>query len=143
MQIRPFQSSDESAVIDLWRKCDLVRPWNDPTKDIRRKVAVRPDLFLVGLVDGEVVATVMAGCEGHRGWINYLAVSPEHQRKGYGRQMMAEAEQLLQRLGCPKINLLVRNTNRAVIEFYECMGYAVDELVSLGKRMEQEGKSTT
>ncbi|MGD0649765.1 MAG: GNAT family acetyltransferase [Verrucomicrobiia bacterium] len=143
MHIRPFQPSDESAVIDLWRKCDLVQPWNDPKKDIHRKLAVHPDLFLVGLVDGELVATVMAGYEGHRGWINYLAVSPEHRRKGYGRQMMVEAEQLLRDLQCPKINLLARNTNRTVIEFYQRIGYSVDEVVSLGKRLEQDDKSTT
>ena len=138
MQIRPFQLSDESAVIELWRTCDLVKPWNDPHKDIRRKLAVNPELFLVGLVDGAIVATVMAGYEGHRGWINYLAVSPNHQRKGYGREMMKEAERLLRRIGCPKINLQVRTANRAVIEFYRHIGYSVDEVVSLGKRLERD-----
>jgi ribosomal protein S18 acetylase RimI-like enzyme len=142
IEIRPFQISDESAVIDLWRNCDLVKPWNDPKKDIRRKLAVHPDLFLVGLADGQLVATVMAGYEGHRGWINYLAVSSEHRRKGYGRRMMVEAELLLRRLGCPKINLQVRNTNQAVIEFYRSIGYSVDEVVSLGKRLERDDRGT-
>ena len=70
MDIRPFESDDEAAVIALRERCGLTRPWNDPRKDIRRKLAVRPDLFLVGLSDSEIVATVMAGYEGHRGWIN-------------------------------------------------------------------------
>jgi len=135
MRIRAYQAADESAVIALWRECDLVRPWNDPRKDIQRKLTEHPELFLVGLIEEEQVATVMAGYEGHRGWINYLAVSPAYRRRGYGRQMMAEAEQLLRNLHCPKINLQVRTSNRSVIEFYQRLGYAVDEVVSLGKRL--------
>ena len=72
MQIRPFQLQDEEAVVSLWRKCDLVRPWNDPHKDIQRKLAVRPDLFLVGVLDGQVAASVIAGYEGHRGWLQSI-----------------------------------------------------------------------
>ena len=75
--IRVFQVRDEDRVVDLWKACGLLRPWNDPRKDIARKLKVQPELFLVGLEDAEIVATVMAGYEGHRGWINYLAVSPE------------------------------------------------------------------
>jgi ribosomal protein S18 acetylase RimI-like enzyme len=133
--VRPFELPDEPAVIALWERCGLTRPWNDPRKDIRRKLDVRPELFLVGLVEGIVVASVMAGYEGHRGWINYLAVLPEHQGKGLGRVMMAEAEQRLRDAGCPKINLQVRSTNTAVIEFYRRLGYSVDDVVSMGKRL--------
>ena len=111
MLIRPFQSSDEPAVIELWHRCDLVRPWNDPAKDIARKLLVRPDLFLVGLIDDRIVASAMAGYDGHRGWINYLAVDPDHRRKNLARQMMSEAERLLRLAGCPKINLQIRSTN--------------------------------
>jgi ribosomal protein S18 acetylase RimI-like enzyme len=135
MLIRPFQPSDESAVIDLWQRCGLVRPWNDPKKDIARKMLVRPDLFLVGLIDDAIVATAMAGYEGHRGWINYLAVAPEHRRAGLARQLMQEAERLLLVEGCPKINLQIRSTNAEVIEFYRRIGYAVDDVVSMGKRL--------
>lgn len=138
MQIRPFQQADESAVIDLWRKCELLRPGNSPAKDIRRKLSVNPELFLVGTLDGEIIATVMAGYEGHRGWINYLAVHPTHRLNGYGRQMMAEAEKLLRAFGCPKINLQVRTSNRAVLAFYQRIGYRTDEVVSLGKRLEHD-----
>src|SRR5512137_1141949 len=95
MQIRPFRLKDEELVVALWRQCDLLRPWNDPHKDMRRKLRVRPDLFLVGVLDGQIVATAMAGYEGHRGWLNYVAVAPEHRRLGLGRAIMKEAERLL------------------------------------------------
>ena len=140
MQIRPFQPEDEEAVISLWRRCDLLRPWNDPRKDIQRKMSVRPDLFLVGLLDGQVVACVMAGYEGHRGWLNYLAVAPEHQRHGLARAIVAEAERLLREAGCPKINLQIRTSNHGVLQFYQRLGYSIDEVVSLGKRLESDEK---
>ena len=138
MQIRPFEPADEPAVIALWRQCDLVRPWNDPHRDIQRKLAVRPDLFLVGLVEERIVACVMAGYEGHRGWLNYLAVAPEFRRQGLARAIVAEAERLLRAEGCPKINLQVRTTNAAVVEFYQRLGYTVDPVVNLGKRLETD-----
>lgn len=138
MHIRPFDPTDEEAVVSLWRRCDLVRPWNDPHKDIHRKLRVRPDMFLVGEVDGRVVATVMAGFEGHRGWMNYLAVDPSHRRKGLARGMVAAAETLLRESGCPKVNLQVRASNSDVIAFYRRLGYSVDEVVSMGKRLERD-----
>lgn len=136
MQIRSFQDSDEKAVIALWEQCALVTPLNDPSDDISRKLQVNPELFLVGVIDGQVVATVMAGYEGHRGWINYLAVAPRMQRQGLGRQMMAAAEERLRAAGCPKVNLLVRSTNQYVLGFYAALGYVRDEVVSMGKRLE-------
>ena len=140
MQIRSFQPEDEEAVISLWRQCDLLRPWNDPRKDIRRKMEVRPDLFLVGLLDGQVVACVMAGYEGHRGWLNYLAVAPGHQRHGLARAIVAEAERLLREAGCPKINLQIRTSNHGVVQFYQHLGYSIDEVLSMGKRLESDEK---
>jgi len=104
IEIRTFELTDESAVIALWMRCGLTRPWNDPKKDIERKLCVQRHLFLVGTIGQELIATVMAGYEGHRGWINYLAVAPQYQRQGIGRLMMLEAEQLLVEAGCPKIN---------------------------------------
>lgn len=141
MQIRPFQPRDEPAVIALWEQCGLTRPWNDPRKDIARKVAVQPELFLVGLVDGRIMATVMAGYEGHRGWVNYLAVAPEHRSRGFGQALMAEVERLLLERGCPKVCLLVRTSNTPVLEFYRSLGYAQDEAVSLGKRLIDDAKN--
>ena len=133
--IRPYQASDEAYVIELWQRCKLVVPWNDPKQDILRKVAFQPHLFWVGTMDAVIVATVMAGYEGHRGWINYLAVAPEYQRRGIGRRMLHVAEDELRKLGCPKINLQVRSSNRDVIAFYERLGFALDDVVSLGKRL--------
>lgn len=138
LTIRPFRSEDETAVIRLWFRCDLVRPWNNPKRDIERKQAHSPELFLVGELEGEVVATVMAGYEGHRGWINYLAVDPGLRRNGLGREMMEAAEDLLRRAGAPKINLQVRFQNRDVIDFYEAIGYKVDKSTSMGKRLEPD-----
>ena len=135
MNIKPYQPENQTSVIHLWQACHLVVPWNDPVKDIQRKILVDPDLFLVGEVSGDIVATVMGGYEGHRGWINYLAVSPEHQRKGYARIIMQAVEVLIQKKGCPKINLQVRGTNSDVIKFYQAIGYDVDNTVGLGKRL--------
>jgi len=135
MEIREFASGDEKATVDLWSKCDLIRPQNDPRKDIARKLTVRPDLFLVGLLEGRIVACVMAGYEGHRGWLNYLAVDPEYRRRGLGREMVTEAERRLKAAGCPKVNLQVRRSNVGAIDFYRRLGYDVDDVVSMGKRL--------
>jgi ribosomal protein S18 acetylase RimI-like enzyme len=135
MEIRPFKPEDEAALVALWEACGLTRPWNDPHKDIARKLAVQPELFLVGIVDGAVVASVMAGYEGHRGWVNYLAVSPRLRGKGFGRTLMQHVERALTERGCPKLNLQVRRSNREAVEFYRHLGYAEDESVSLGKRL--------
>jgi len=129
--IRTYQVKDQMRVIALWRQCGLVVPQNDPEVDIASKMAWQPELFFVGDADGEIVATAMAGYEGHRGWINYLAVARKCQRLGYGRAIMDHAH----RLGCPKINLQVRSTNREVIRFYERLGFREDEVVSMGKRL--------
>jgi ribosomal protein S18 acetylase RimI-like enzyme len=136
MDIREFQPHDEDAVIVLWERCGLVRPWNDPRKDISRKLKVRPDLFLVGVADGKVVATVIAGYDGHRGWINYVAVAPEERRRGCGSAMMREAEDRLRIAGCPKVNLQIRHGNVDVIAFYASLGYVQDEVVSMGRGLE-------
>lgn len=135
MKVRSYQAKDQDGVISLWRRCGLVAPQNKPIKDIERKLKVDPELFLVGVEDEVLVATVMAGYEGHRGWINYLAVAPDRQVKGYGREIMLHAEQLLKQRGCPKINLQVRANNQAVIDFYTSIGYSDDEVISFGKRL--------
>ena len=135
MQIRPYTPADETAVIDLWQRCELTRPWNDPRKDIERKLTVQPELFVVGERQGQIVATAMAGFDGHRGWINYLAVSPEVQKQGLGRQLMTHVEQALMAMGCPKLNLQVRAGNAQALAFYQAIGYGQDELVSMGKRL--------
>ena len=135
MHIRPYLESDENAIVGLWHQCGLIRPWNDPHKDIARKLTVQRELFLVGELEGKVVASVMAGFEGHRGWVNYLAVLPEHRGRGFGAALMKLVEEKLIDAGCPKINLLVRATNRTVLDFYSRLGYAPDEAIPLGKRL--------
>ena len=138
LEIRPYREVDQDAVVELWRECGLVAPQNNPIKDIRRKLHVRRDLFLVGLLGGRLVGTVMAGYEGHRGWVNYLAVATDCRRMGFGRRLMEQAERLLRAAGCPKINLQVRSSNSDVIGFYTSIGYAVDDVVSMGKRLEED-----
>ncbi|NLD70576.1 MAG: GNAT family acetyltransferase [Limnobacter sp.] len=135
MQIRSFERPDEDAVIQLWERCGLTRPWNDPRKDIARKLGEQPELFLVGLHGDELVASAMAGFDGHRGWVYYLAVAPEHRRRSCGRRLMAEVERRLEERGCPKLNLQVRSSNAQVLAFFRSLGYAQDEVISLGRRL--------
>lgn len=137
-EIRPFQPRDETSVIKLWTECGLVVPWNNPHRDIQRKLKVQSEMFLVACADSQIIATVMAGFDGHRGWINYLAVHPKHQHKGIGRRMMEEAEIRLREFGCPKINLQVRTSNAGMIEFYQRLGFTMDDVVSFGKRLESD-----
>ena len=143
MEIRTFREEDRGAVIELWRECRLIRPQNDPNKDIDRKMAFQPDLFLVAEDSGEVVGAVMVGYEGHRGAINYLAVRPDCQRKGYGRAIMQAAVTKLKALNCPKVNLLVRTSNPNVIEFYNSLGFEMDDVYSLGLRLEFDQPTET
>lgn len=135
MDIRPYQAQDQAGVIALWQACGLTRPWNDPARDIARKMTVQPELFLVGTWDGTLMASVMAGYEGHRGWVNYLAVAPGHRQQSCARQLMREAERLLLERGCPKINLQIRSSNAEVIAFYRRIGYVQDDVVSFGRRL--------
>lgn len=138
VDIRPFETRDESAVVRLWERCGLIRPWNDPHRDIARKLSEQPELFLVGHSGEEVIATAMAGFDGHRGWVYYLAVAPEHQKKSYGRKLMRDVERLLRERGCPKVNLQVRSSNEETIAFYRRLGYVQDEVVSLGRRLVED-----
>jgi len=136
--LRTFQTDDTDSVIELWRRCDLLRPWNDPHKDIFRKISIQPELFLV-LENGDcILGCIMAGYDGHRGWLNYLAVDPDFRQKGYGRQLVQEAANRLHDLGCPKINIQVRKKNVSILSFYRKLGFVDDPVISLGKRLEQD-----
>lgn len=135
MKIRSFKESDRHSVIALWQACGLTRPWNDPDSDISRKLAVQPELFFIGEVDEKVIASAMAGYDGHRGSVFYLAVSPEYQRRGFGKLLMQKIEEALKAKGCPKLNIVVRSSNEKVLAFYSQLGYATDDVVSLGKRL--------
>ena len=135
LKIRSFLTSDESIVIDLWHRCNLVVPQNDPKKDMAMKLKVQPELFLVGIISERIVSTAMAGYDGHRGWVYYLAVDPDYQRKGIGRQMMEKVEKSLRELGCQKINVQVRSSNESVVSFYENLAFSNDDVIGLGKRL--------
>ena len=138
--VRVFKESDEARVLELWMFAGLVRAWNDPKKDIARKLKVQRDLFLVAELEGTVVGVVMAGYEGHRGWVNYLAVDIGQRRRGIGSALMRDAERRLRLLGCPKLNLQVRAENGEVQAFYAALGFKADEVVSMGKRLEDDQK---
>ena len=135
MEIRAFRAADENAVIQLWHRAGLLRAWNNPHKDIIRKLKVQSQWFLVAEKNQTIIASLMAGYDGHRGWINYLAVDPHTQGSGVGAKMMQHAEQLLVEFGCPKINLQIRKGNRDVIAFYQSLDYVEDDVVSYSKRL--------
>jgi ribosomal protein S18 acetylase RimI-like enzyme len=138
MNITEYIDTDRTEVIALWKRCGLVAPQNDPNKDIERKLKVNPELFIVGKLDEKIISTIMGGYEGHRGWVNYLAVDPDYRRRGFGKEMMDEIEKKLRLVGCPKINLQVRETNASVIKFYEAIGFGNDHVISYGKRLEND-----
>ena len=135
IDIRKFVEADRKSVIGLWQACDLTRLWNDPNKDIDRKLNFQPELFFVGIEGGKLVASAMAGYDGHRGSVFYLAVHPESQGHGYGQALMSHIERVLISIGCPKLNIVVRSTNEKVLGFYSNLSYEHDSVVSLGKRL--------
>lgn len=135
MEIRSYKIQDESAVIALWQACGLIRPWNDPHRDIARKLTEQPELFLVGIEGEQLIASAMAGFDGHRGWVYYLAVDPAFRQRSHGKTLMREIEHLLTARGCPKLSLMVRTGNSQVLDFYRSLGYVQDEVISLGRRL--------
>lgn len=136
--IRPYLESDLDDVIALWELCGLTRPWNNPEIDIFRKLAQRDQLFLLAVKDNQLIATVMGGYDGHRGWVNYLAVHPNFQRNGVATALVQQSEKRLIALGCPKLQLLIRKDNIDVQSFYEQLGYNEIEVICLGKRLIQD-----
>jgi ribosomal protein S18 acetylase RimI-like enzyme len=138
MEIREFADADEEAVVALWTHSGLVRPWNDPRKDVARKKKLQRELFLVADDAGRIVGSAMGGYDGHRGWVSYLAVAESHRKSGLGRALMDAVETRLRALGCPKINLQVREDNLQALAFYERIGFRRDASLSLGKRLESD-----
>lgn len=134
IEIRPYQSADEDEIIGLWR---LVFPnapaHNDPANDIRMKLGIQPGLFFVAIVDDKIVGSAMAGFDGHRGWVYYVAVHPGFRRRGIGSALMSKVESALVDIGCPKLNLQIRTENHPVKAFYEALGYDVEDRISMGK----------
>ncbi|WP_372396786.1 GNAT family acetyltransferase [Azospirillum sp. HJ39] len=131
--VRPCTAEDRDAVVALWTACGLVVPWNDPAADFALALSKDNSTVLAGLVGGQTVASAMVGQDGHRGWIYYVAVDPSHQGRGLGKHMVAEAEAWLAAAGMPKVQLLVRETNQAVLAFYERLGYAKSPVTMMQK----------
>ncbi|MEM6544942.1 MAG: GNAT family acetyltransferase [Pseudomonadota bacterium] len=135
LRIRTFAETDREDVIRLWNDCSLTRPWNDPNKDIDRKLNYQPELFFVAEVNDELVGTAMAGYDGHRGSVFYLAISPAYQGRSFGRLLMAHVEDALEELGCPKLNVMVRSSNGTALGFYDRLSYTIDEVKCVAKRI--------
>ncbi|MBC2776922.1 GNAT family acetyltransferase [Parasphingopyxis marina] len=127
--------ADRDAVVALWRACGLTRPWNDPVADFDAAIGnATSDILLFRDGDG-LVASVMVGFDGHRGWVYYLAVDPARRREGVGRRMMDAAETWLRERGAPKIQLMVRSDNIEAVAFYEALGLERQEVATLGRRL--------
>jgi ribosomal protein S18 acetylase RimI-like enzyme len=139
MRIEPVGPEWFEDVVGLWERAGLTRPWNDPRADLRRAVDGPASLVLIGVKGDRLIATVMVGHDGHRGWVYYLAVSPEAQREGHGRTMMSAAEAWLRARGIPKLNLMVRSGNQAVGDFYRSLGYEIDDVLVFSRRLDGGG----
>jgi len=135
LRIRAFELADTEPVVSLWQETGLTRPWNNPYQDISRKMRVQPELFLVAVDETTIVGSVMAGYDGHRGWLYYLASSPARRGEGIGRRLVERAEELLVDLGCPKVQLMVRTENIEVHDFYASLGFEPFETWNTGKRL--------
>jgi len=135
LQIRAFDLADTEPVVSLWQETGLSRPWNNPYQDISRKLRVQPELFLVAVDGTDLVGTVMAGYDGHRGWLYYLASAPARRGEGIGRRLVERAEELLIDMGCPKVQLMVRTENVEVHDFYAALGFEPFETWNTGKRL--------
>jgi ribosomal protein S18 acetylase RimI-like enzyme len=139
MEIRPYGDEDHAGVVALWiRVFKEFAPHNDPAGSIARKLEVQRELFMVADDAGEIVGTAMGGYDGHRGWIYAVAVDPERRRRGIGTALMRRVERELAAMGCPKLNLQVRGSNRQAVGFYESLGYGTEDRVSMGKLLEEE-----
>ncbi len=133
LAIIPIEDADIPAVVALWERCELTRPWNEPQADIARARGKSNSEILVGHAGDTIVATVMVGHDGHRGWVYYVAVDPDQQKKGYGRAIMAAAETWLRERNVEKLQLLVRAGNMRVQAFYETLDYEEQERVIFAK----------
>lgn len=138
-EIASATGADRDAVIALWRACEMTRPWNDPVADFDAAIGnATSDILL--LTEGDaLIATVMVGFDGHRGWVYYLAVDPDRRREGLGKRMMDAAEAWLRERNASKIQLMVRSDNADVIAFYEALGLERQDVVTLGRRLDDDG----
>ena len=137
MKFRSYSSEDRDQVISLWQRVlPDNQPHNDPSRVVDEKLSVDEMLF-VAEDTGVIIGTAMAGYDGHRGWLYSVAVDPQQRRNGIGRGLVKLAIQTFKSLGCVKVNLQVRATNSQVVEFYESLGFAVEDRISMGKLLDQ------
>ncbi len=135
LAIRPFRETDQENIIKLWEKVFPDAPkHNNPARDTRTIREVQPELFLVALLEEQIVGTAMAGFDGHRGWVYYLGVDPDYQRQGIGTSLMKRIESRLISMGCPKLNLQIQANSTDVQSFYESLGYHAEDRLSMGKK---------
>ena len=135
LNIKPYEHADMEVVIHVWEECGLIRSWNNPKLDIQRKLNTQKDLFFVGEFSNKIIATAMFGYDGHRGWLNYFAVLPQFQKRGFGKQLLEFGELIHVNKGCPKLNLQIRADNKKAIKFYKAVGFTEDTVASFGKRL--------
>ncbi len=129
--IRNFNTADKTQVINLWHLCGLIVPSNNPEKDIELKMKFQPELFFVAELDKMIIGSVMAGYDGHRGWLNYLGVHPLHRGTGCGKSLVEFSLQKFKELDCPKVNLQVRSSNTGVIDFYKKLGFLDHDVIGM------------
>lgn len=136
MRIEPATPEDREATIALWEAAGLTRPWNDPGSDFDLALANPTSDVLLACDGPELVGSVMVGFDGHRGWVYYLATDPKHRKRGIGRALMNAAEDKLRELGCPRIRLMVRGRNLSARDFYEAIGYEIQDVITLGRTLD-------
>ncbi len=140
--VRPVLDGEEKYLAALWQDCDLLRPWNDPDHDIAHCRSNPTSELFVGLLGGNIVASCMAGNDGHRGAVYYVATSPDHRGEGLGRQVIEHAENWLRGRGVWKINLMIREDNDTVQKFYEALGYEVEPRTVMAHRIAERGTAS-
>jgi ribosomal protein S18 acetylase RimI-like enzyme len=133
--IRNYITEDKERVIEVWKACRLIVQGNDPVNDINLKIKFQPELFFVATCDDEIIGTVMTGYDGHRGYLNYLGIHPEYRNKGYGRTLVEYSVQKLKELGCPKVNIQIRNSNTGVAGFYLKLGFTDHEVKGMQMKL--------
>jgi hypothetical protein len=135
MEIGDLSLAESEAAVALWEEAGLTRPWNDPRSDIRLALAGPDSTILAGRIEGRLIATAMVGWDGHRGWLYYLAVAKAERRRGYGARLVRAAEDWLAARQAPKLQMLIRAENQAVIAFYETLGYRRSDAVMLQRAL--------
>ena len=136
MNIRTAKLQDTPAIVALWKETNLLVPWNNPEEDIKRAFSTPTSTILVAEIENKLIGTILAGYDGHRGWIYYLAVKPEYQKHGYGRRLVEAAEDWLKSQGAPKIHLLIRKDNSQVQSFYHSIGYETSDVLMMKKTID-------